>query len=187
MIKSFTSCKWVANKKHDSLTDKRLIAEATIDIPETVSVPEHNSSPMTNDLSSILSSICRSSFISNTKVDCFLKRSSLPVILVKILSKGHRVNSVAGTHIPDCANIVAMAIDFMKQLLPDALTPYSNTPCLSNSMSFGTYFTSSHTFSTIKCRNPLARMLPLPNSLLNTFGLCNLYLLLFSTHVRLKS
>ena len=47
-------CKWVANIKLDCFCCNVITPAATIDKPETVSVPEHNSSPRTKVLESAL-------------------------------------------------------------------------------------------------------------------------------------
>ena len=71
-----------------------------------------------------------------------LNISSLPKILVKILSYGLNVNSEQGTNIPACANIMQIPIDLINDDFPTAFVPYNKIPSsLSNpnEMLLGTY------------------------------------------------
>ena len=122
-------------KLHFDSTNSNKVA-ATIDIADVFSVPQHTSSPTTNDLLFTLLNILSNSYISRIKLDSFLKiLSELDILVYKALY-GDNSNLSQKTYCPDCANKIFIAIDFIKQDLPDEFTPYNNKPFSPNSKSF---------------------------------------------------
>ena len=110
---------------------------------DSISVPEHNSSPNTRLFSSDIFNIIRNSDISTANVDNPLNILSFPRMRENIAVYGLYRNCEQGTNKPDCAIITDIPSARMKLVLPTAFVPYNKNPFMSSSIptetSFATY------------------------------------------------
>ena len=99
---------------------------------DSVSVPEHNSSPIIKLCLSAFCKMTRNSDISTAKVDNPLNRLSLLNIREYIERYGLYLNELQGTYMPLCAIIITIPNARIKDVFPTAFVPYNKIPSTSS-------------------------------------------------------